>query len=125
MLNGYRPGKCPRCGASAFRRVKPDRLVAFADDRVCGACAARYTPPSPVWAGIAFMMCGLALPVLGLVLSSILFGDDLFSLPGLGCTGAFLVLSVVVFVGGVRELFRFEKQAPAGRPSLEEKAQDR
>ena len=117
--------KCPTCGASAFKRVKPHRLVAFADDRVCGACGARYTPPIPVWAGIAFMVCGLALPILGLVLSSLLFG--LFGILGLGCEGVFLVLAVIAFVGGIRELLRSETQAPApsGAPSQKETAQDR
>ena len=111
MPNRGPAAKCPRCGASAFRRVKPNRIVAFADERVCGVCGARYTPPIPVWAGVAFMMCGLALPVLGLVLSSLLFGLD--SLLGLGLRSAFLVLAVVVFVGGIRELLRSEKPEPS------------
>ena len=125
MSNRGSTGHCPKCGASAFRRVKADRLVAFADDRVCGACGARYTPPTPVWAGIAFIVCGFALPVLGLVLAGLLFG--LASLPGLGCAGAFLVLAVVVFVGGIRELARSANQAPfpSATPNREGAAKDR
>jgi hypothetical protein len=82
MPNQPTSSKCPARGGLNFKRPKPDRLVAFADDRVSVSCGARYTPPIPVWAGIAFMACGLALPVLGLFLSSLLFG--LLSLPGLG-----------------------------------------
>jgi hypothetical protein len=55
--------------------VKPDRLVAFADDRVCKSCGTRYTPPTPKWAGVLLIVIGAffaspaLLPVVALVVA--------------------------------------------------------
>src|SRR5262249_39998084 len=33
---------CPACGDSGFKRVAPERWVAYGSDRVCRACGTRY-----------------------------------------------------------------------------------
>jgi hypothetical protein len=93
---------CPQCGATEYTRRKPERLVAFVSDRVCRACNTRYTPPTPVWAGILFLLAGLTLPFLGFALTSLLVHP--FSIVGLICEGVVAVLGVAAFVGGIREL---------------------
>jgi hypothetical protein len=49
---------CPKCACTEFRRVKVDRPVAFTDDRECTACGTRYTPPTPLWAAVVFVLLG-------------------------------------------------------------------
>ena len=93
---------CPQCGGTEYTRRKPKRLVAYVNDRVCRACNTRFTPPTPVWAGILFLLAGLTLPFLGLVLTSLLVHP--FSIAGLVCEGVIAALGVAAFVGGIREL---------------------
>jgi hypothetical protein len=49
-----------------------------------------------------FMLSGLALPILGFVFIGLLFNP--FSILGLACEGAFCILALAVFIGGVRLL---------------------
>jgi hypothetical protein len=105
---------CPRCGGTEYARRKPDRLVAYASDRVCRACNTRYTPPTPVWAAVLFLLAGLTLPFLGLVLTSLLV--DPFSIAGLICEGLIATLGVVAFIGGIRELVNSERGRSRGGP---------
>lgn len=41
--------------------MEPENYVAFASDRICKKCGTRYTPPTPRWAGVLFLICGLFL----------------------------------------------------------------
>jgi hypothetical protein len=62
----------PSCQANEYKTVKPETKVAFLPDRVCSACGTRYTPPTPMWAAILFIVLGL----LGTaVLLTMLFGS--------------------------------------------------
>ena len=68
--------KCPQCGATEHKKVRPDSDVSFTWDRVCKNCGTRYTPPTPGWARAVFAVLGLGLSVLGLGLLYVgLFGD--------------------------------------------------
>lgn len=58
-------GACPNCGSTEYAKRRPKTLVAFMSDRMCKACKTRYTPPTPVWGGIAFILVGLALAGFG------------------------------------------------------------
>ncbi len=49
----------PRCGHPRFQRTYPDTIVAFKSDRICLECGTRYTPPTPRWAGVVFILLGL------------------------------------------------------------------
>jgi hypothetical protein len=91
---------CPKCGANEYTRWKPDRLVAFAADRVCAACHTRYSPPTPVWGAVICLLAAPVLALLGFYFIVLLFG--LFSCLGLVCQVALGVFVVVVFLGGIR-----------------------
>ncbi len=65
MPNRGPANSCPKCGAAAFTRAKPTGLIAFTDDRRCKQCGARYTPPTPAWAGPAFLLAGIVLALMG------------------------------------------------------------
>jgi hypothetical protein len=51
--------KCPKCQGIDFKRVKPERPIAFTDDRECKSCGTRYTPPTPLWAAVVFIAIGV------------------------------------------------------------------
>jgi hypothetical protein len=93
---------CPQCGSKEYTSRKAQALVAFADDRVCMVCHTRYSPTTPAWAAVVFLLCALALPILGFILIGLLF--DPFSCLGLVCEGAFCLVALVVFISGVRML---------------------
>jgi hypothetical protein len=93
---------CPQCGRNEYTARKSDAFVAFTDDRVCKDCRTRYSPPTPIWACILFMLSGLALPVLGFVFIGLLFNP--FSILGLACEGGFCIVALVVFVSGISML---------------------
>src|SRR5262249_51663065 len=52
---------CPLCGSSSYTKRRPEGWIAFVSDRVCTVCYTRYTPPTPLWASIVFIIAGLAL----------------------------------------------------------------
>ena len=58
---------CPDCGSKDFKRVKPEGRVAFTDDRKCTACGTRYTPPTPAWAAVVFILLGILITAVGIV----------------------------------------------------------
>src|SRR5262245_44369460 len=58
---------CPACGHAGFERVDPARWVSYGMDRVCRACGTRYTPPTPAWAGVVFVLIGLLFLALGII----------------------------------------------------------
>ena len=104
----------PSCGGAAFRRVKPRALIAFASDRVCKACGTRYTPPTPLWAALLFILTGTLFGGLGV--SILLVGayvsavnhTKLDETPTLFPFGL-IVVGALVIVHGVRCL---KKQRP-------------
>jgi DNA-binding transcriptional regulator GbsR (MarR family) len=51
--------KCPRCGSSEYTRITAWTFVTFANDRKCRRCETAYTPPTPIWAGVVFLVLGL------------------------------------------------------------------
>jgi hypothetical protein len=53
--------KCPNCHGSDFKRLKPKRPIAFTDDRECKSCGTRYTPPTPLWAAVLFLVIGVCI----------------------------------------------------------------
>lgn len=96
---------CPDCGHAGFKGVRPNRLIAFTWDRVCKECDTRYTPPTPVWAGVVFILAGLPLVLVGLL--SLL--GQMMARPnplGLACTGFLGLLGLLAILQGVRTLSR-------------------
>ena len=58
---------CPQCGSKEFQRVKVEGRIAFTDDRKCTACGTRYTPPTPAWAAVVFVLLGILITAVGIV----------------------------------------------------------
>jgi hypothetical protein len=56
---------CPSCGASEYRKVRARRWIAFTDDRICKSCGTRYSPPTPRWASVVFLVIGAILFLTG------------------------------------------------------------
>ena len=86
---------------------KPKHLVAFAADRVCKGCLTRYSPPTPLWGGVVFLISTGIFGLLGFFLIGLLFGPSLL---GLACEGVFCVFALVVFIRGIRLLIDAAKQ---------------
>jgi hypothetical protein len=110
---------CPQCGGREYKRREPETYIAFVDDRECKVCQTRYTPPTPAWAAVVFLLIG----VLGV-------GVDVFFIvvglmrPGMGLALSFrsgLVGAACAFVGiacivhGLRSLMKSRSQ-----PGVEE-----
>jgi len=105
-------GTCPRCGSAAFTRLKAKRLIAFTDDRRCKQCGTRYTPPTPAWAGPAFLVAGIVLALMGggllawSALDYLLFAagpgsGSQVSAPITGCAFVFMAGELSILVLGV------------------------
>jgi hypothetical protein len=58
---------CPNCRSNQYTRQRPEKWVTFAWDRVCNECGTRYTPPTPMWAAILFLVVGFLLAGFGVV----------------------------------------------------------
>jgi hypothetical protein len=93
---------CPQCGHTEFRATRPDSWVAFVWDRVCKNCNTRYTPPTPLWAGVVFIVAGLLLAGWGAlsIFMGLLTGDPL----GMVCWGTLGVLGLLAIIHGIRSL---------------------
>src|SRR5262245_26574957 len=52
---------CPNCGGTAYAATAPETPLAFVSDRTCKACGTRYTPPTPKWGAVLFVLLGLCL----------------------------------------------------------------
>jgi hypothetical protein len=98
---------CPRCGHAEYQTRRPEKLLAFASDRVCTACQTRYTPPTPTWAAVVFILAGLPLAGFGLFSVGMrLLSGEVWALPAIGCEGFLAVLGLLAVMQGVRALLR-------------------
>jgi hypothetical protein len=91
---------CPKCHGIEFTRVRPEGGVAFTDDRVCKSCGTRYTPPTPLWAAVLFIVIGGIILLVDIAAVGVGFatgGDFWFSLR----VYIFLLLTLSTGVGCV------------------------
>lgn len=96
--------RCPACGSSEYRPIRPAGWVAYAPDRLCFGCGTRYTLPTPRWAALAFAGLGAVLLVLALVVLLARVGGSVFSI--LGAIGEALIgaLGLAAMIHGIRAL---------------------
>ena len=98
---------CPSCGHAEYKQRRPERLIAFTWDRICKACEPRYTPPTPTWAALVFILAGV--PLLGYGLFSIvmrLVRGDVAGIPAMACEGFLGLLGILAIVQGLRALVK-------------------
>ena len=93
---------CPQCGSTDYRRVKAETFVAFADDRICEACEVRYTPPTPLWGRIVFVILGIPALIGGATLAWMSATQDPISGKGMG---GGLVIAGVIGIGFLYKAF--------------------
>ena len=99
---------CPRCGNAGYRRIRPETTAAFTYDRICKACGVRYTPPTPLWAAVVFIVVGslLALPfsisIIGAFLS--MGSNPSPRLVGLICPMVITAIGVASIIHGIKAL---------------------
>jgi hypothetical protein len=105
---------CPHCGSGESKKRPPETYIAFVSDRVCKVCQTRYTPPTPAWAAIIFILVGMLF-----VGVDVLFLVTAFIRPGMGFTSSFLqgwvgasvaLLGIACIVHGLRSLTRSQKK---------------
>src|SRR5262245_32692002 len=102
-------GACPKCGSISFRRHRPEGMVAFAYDRICTNCGTRYTPPTPIWAAIVFILAGSVLAGFGLLSLLLRFGSSdmashVVGLPAMLCEGFLTVVGLLALFYGFSSL---------------------
>ena len=96
---------CPACGSTEFKQVRPNTWIAFSWDRVCKGCNTRYTPPTPIWAGIVFIVIGLPLLSMSAVDIFIrLINGQMAGVAGIGCTALLGILGLLAMIHGIRSL---------------------
>ena len=52
---------CPECSGTEYDTRPSERRISYTSDRVCKQCGTRYTPPTPAWAAVAFIVVGLVI----------------------------------------------------------------
>jgi len=99
---------CPKCGETEHRRVRPTRLIAFTQDRVCRSCDTRYAPPTPRRAALVFIVGGgflLLSGIAGLAATTIAWlGRGLPDPIGMLISGGVTVLGFLAAVHGIRAM---------------------
>jgi hypothetical protein len=103
---------CPECGHDKYEKRRPKGWVAFTDDRVCKECGTRYSPPTPLWAALVFIVGGLLLAGAG----AIFFFVFVLSLRGGRFPAIDIALEVGIMVmGGLAAAHGFRCLANPGR----------
>jgi len=98
---------CPKCGGGEYTKQRSEEFVAFTSDRVCGACGTRYTPPTPAWAGVVFILIGLPLAAFGGFAIIFRIGSgNVLGLPAMACEGFLGFLGLLALGQGARALMR-------------------
>jgi hypothetical protein len=110
-VSAYPIGKdCPQCRSTEYTTCRPEGFVAFVKDRVCKSCNTRYTPPTPPWAGVAFILIGLPLAGLGAISVIMrLRSVNPLEVPAMACEGFLGFIGLVAIGQGIRVLIRPKK----------------
>lgn len=97
---------CPRCGGTEFIRCKPKTMVAFASDRKCRACGTRYSPPTPTWAALVFVVAGLGLLIGGIAVVGIIVSAAPPNPCGMAFFACIATVGAVALWHGARSLMK-------------------
>jgi hypothetical protein len=96
---------CPSCGGTSYRRIRPNRFIAFTHDRICKDCKTRYVPPTPVWAAFVFILAGLPLAgIFGWFALARMVEGNPAGLPAMAVEGLLALLGLLAIGQGLRAL---------------------
>ena len=103
---------CPQCGGTNYDTKAPGGFMpAFTMDRICKACGTRYTPPTPAWAGIVFIVIGLLLAGFsGIALLPTLAGREGTHIPA--CEIVLGIMGVACVVYGITSFSQRPVETP-------------
>ena len=105
---------CPQCGSKEFQRVKVEGRIAFTDDRKCTACGTRYTPPTPAWAAVVFILLGTLITAVGIAFGfAFLIRKDDVRLRDLVYGTILTVFGLSAIIYGIRSFRSRDASAPA------------
>lgn len=98
---------CPKCGKTDYTRQRPQGWVSFAWDRVCKDCGTVYSPPTPRWASIVFIMIGVIMAGFGsLAIIAGMTTGSVAGVPNALCWGFVGAIGVLALIHGIRSLSR-------------------
>jgi len=100
---------CPGCGHDTYEKRRSKAWVAFTDDRICKKCGTRYTPPTPLWAALVFIIGGFLVAVAGLGMLVLQLRSLNFGPIELG------IAAVLIGMGGLSVFHGFRSLAEPGR----------
>jgi hypothetical protein len=98
---------CPTCGEKTFRKVRPNRWIAFSADRVCKECETQYSPITPRWAAGVFIILGLLFAVGGAAALVICLIALVVGRPdpgGLFLSGCCIAIGIASLLHGIRAI---------------------
>ena len=94
--------QCPKCAGKKYRKVRPQARVTFVNDRVCLECDTRYSPPTPPWAAVVFVVAGALLAGVGILDLVLLAGNrNVCSVPSMIVDGLLAVIGLLAVRHGL------------------------
>jgi uncharacterized protein (DUF983 family) len=114
MVNHPKSRTCPKCNGTEYRRVKPEKRIAFADDRMCKSCGTRYTPPTPLWAAVVFIVVGIGIILtnLAMMVAEIEINDFWLNLRGYIIHVVTVPTGIGCVIYGIRCMCRQDEKRP-------------
>ena len=80
---------CPAGGGAQYKSCAGTRWIAIGSDRQCAVCGTQYTPPTPRWAAVGFVLLG------GAITAGCVFGIVEY-----GISGTVTALVPMALIGG-------------------------
>lgn len=94
--------RCPNCGRNEYLPIRPARIIAFRSDRECETCGTDYSPPTPLWAAIIFILLGIIFTAgCGISLFLAIADGSILALPS---NALFFALGVLCIRHGIQSL---------------------
>jgi hypothetical protein len=107
--------QCPKCNGIDFKKVYPDGAIAFTDDRVCKNCGTRYTPPTPLWAAVVFIVVGVFILLVDVAVAGMSFmvSDSCLSFRAGVMLAMILPAGIGCVIYGIRCIRKQDERLPA------------
>lgn len=98
---------CPYCRNNEYTKIKPNKTIYWAKDRVCTLCQTRYTPPTPIWGSMLFLILGAILAIASVVpIWGSIFPLNPCSLITIPLFSLLMAMGIIACIEGVQSMFR-------------------